>query len=103
MSLPIIDISTLRQNGRSVSPEVLTAIRQAYTEYGFFYITEHGIPEAIIHAAAQSALHFFQLPVEKKVRYRQMPPIVVGMPWAMLGCMEQRSLIIKSFIRSDLS
>ena len=66
MSLPIIDISTLRQNGRSVSPEVLTAIRQAYTEYGFFYITEHGIPEAIIHAAAQSALHFFQLPVEKK-------------------------------------
>ena len=82
MSLPIVDISSIRESGGSISVEVATAIRQAYMEYGFFYITGHGIPNAIIGAAAASAMRFFRLPLEKK---RKVSANVIHRGWHALG------------------
>ena len=82
MSLPIVDISSLRQNAASVSVEVASAIRQAYMENGFFYIRGHGIPHAIITAAADTAMRFFRLPLETK---RKVSANVNHRGWHALG------------------
>ena len=82
MSLPIVDISSLRQNGGSISVDVASAIRQAYMEYGFFYITGHGIPNAIIDAATDTAMRFFRLSLENK---RRVSANINHRGWACFG------------------
>ena len=67
-SLPVIDLTPLaRPDGEAV---VAQAIRAACTGPGFFYIREHGVPEATIEAAVAAAWRFFHLPAEVKARTR---------------------------------
>ncbi len=68
MSLPIIDISQLRQRSEPGSAAVAVAIRSAFEEHGFLYISNHGVPQAVIDAASASAMAFFRLPEEEKQR-----------------------------------
>lgn len=51
-------------------PMTAAAIRAACTGRGFFYIRGHGVPEAVIAAAAGAARRFFLLPAEVKARTR---------------------------------
>ena len=71
--LPIIDISAFL-NPQSKQEERQTtaqAINAACTNYGFFYLTGHGIPttklDEIIHLARQ----FFALPLEQKNKIKR--------------------------------
>jgi isopenicillin N synthase-like dioxygenase len=69
MTLPIIDVSGLRSAELSERARVAAELGDACRETGFFYVVNHGIPEAardVIFAAAQA---FFSLPVATKEAY----------------------------------
>lgn len=85
-SLPVIDVSPLtrrrssasvhRNNGNgndndsdSLEAAVAATAQQIYaacTSAGFFYVTNHGVPEHLQRALAEAARQFFALPLEQK-------------------------------------
>lgn len=79
-SVPVIDLApSFRPDGR---PSVVAAIRTACETIGFFAITGHGVPDAILTAARREALEFFALPKEVKMRTPQPPEgISRGYSW----------------------
>lgn len=64
--LPLIDMSGVREGDPASIQRVGAAIRQACSETGFFYITDHGVPQAVIDRAMAAAKTFFAHPVEIK-------------------------------------
>ena len=61
------------QKGHSVASQS-AAIRVACEETGFFVITGHGIPTAVMEACRDAAIHFFDQPIEEKERVQQRAP-----------------------------
>ncbi|KAF9741305.1 hypothetical protein PMIN06_002036 [Paraphaeosphaeria minitans] len=68
MSLPVLDISPFLD--ASSTPEsrqqVAHSINHACTEFGFFYLTGHGIPQTKLEEIISLARQFFALPNEQK-------------------------------------
>jgi isopenicillin N synthase-like dioxygenase len=64
--IPVIDVSKLRSGTLEKAHAVALEIRHAAEEVGFFYIHNHGIPEAVIKQAYYAAKDFFNLPKELK-------------------------------------
>lgn len=60
---------------REAKTRVATAIRAAATGAGFFYVANHGIPDAVVAEAAAQAERFFAQPHDEKMRvfYKQQP------------------------------
>ncbi len=59
-SIPIIDIADLR------NADTLAAIDAACREWGFFQVTNHGIPQDVIDQLFAQAREFFALPASTK-------------------------------------
>ncbi|KAF2798459.1 naringenin,2-oxoglutarate 3-dioxygenase [Melanomma pulvis-pyrius CBS 109.77] len=74
-SLPLIDISSFLDPHSSPSARQLTAssINSACINYGFFYLTGHGIPTSKLDQIIMLARHFFASPlfVKNKIRRRE--------------------------------
>jgi isopenicillin N synthase-like dioxygenase len=69
--LPVIDIHPLLDSSSSSSSsfgvkEVINAIGKACEETGFFYITNHGVSEALQQRLDLASRRFFSLPMEAK-------------------------------------
>ena len=64
--LPLIDMSGVHQGDPASVQRAGAAIRQACSEAGFFYIVNHGVPQAVIDRAMAAARTFFAYPVEVK-------------------------------------
>jgi isopenicillin N synthase-like dioxygenase len=64
--IPIIDFSGVSQRDPAALRRVAHEIFDACTTLGFFYITNHGVPDAVIEGAAEAARKFFAFPVETK-------------------------------------
>ena len=62
--IPIIDITPLRAGGDTKA--VANALHDASQGLGFIYIKGHGIPQAVINNARDSAYQFFRSPEDKK-------------------------------------
>lgn len=67
-TLPIIDIQPLVQ-GSSGRQQVADAIHQACRAHGFFYITGHGVPDALVQQLDSLSQQFFALPEAEKLRW----------------------------------
>jgi isopenicillin N synthase-like dioxygenase len=65
-SLPIIDIASLRRDSRD-STRIGAALDEACCEFGFFYITGHGIYPALSARMMTLAREFFASPLEQKM------------------------------------
>ncbi|MGK0747773.1 2-oxoglutarate and iron-dependent oxygenase domain-containing protein, partial [Yokenella regensburgei] len=63
-SLPSLDIS--HYHTPAERPAFLQALRHAARDVGFFYLTHHGISEALQQAVSQEARHFFPLNDQQK-------------------------------------
>lgn len=61
-AIPVIDIAPLLAGNMAPAE----AIGRACREIGFFYITNHGIPQALIDSVYAEAKRFFSLPPEEK-------------------------------------
>jgi isopenicillin N synthase-like dioxygenase len=65
-SLPILDLSRL-DRGAEEAAAFCTELREATHEYGFFYLTGHGIPSAVQDGMIRTARSFFALPEAAKL------------------------------------
>ncbi|KAF0906371.1 hypothetical protein E2562_009726 [Oryza meyeriana var. granulata] len=79
--IPVVDLGVLI-NG--VAEQRLRAIRdlgRACEDWGFFMVTNHGVPETLREAVMDSCKELFSLPLEEKKEYmraKPMDPIRIG-------------------------
>ena len=66
--LPIINVSDALRGDPAAMQATAEAIRRACTATGFFYITGHGVPDAVIARTVTEAQAFFRQPPEQKRR-----------------------------------
>ena len=66
MSVPVVDLSGLREGG-APADDVGAAIDDACRSVGFFSVTGHGVDHDVIEHAHRAALAFFDLPVEARL------------------------------------
>ncbi|CAI6316112.1 unnamed protein product [Periconia digitata] len=73
MSLPTIDISPFLNPSSTAASRKQTAqaINTACTQYGFFYLTNHGIPTATQDHIISLARSFFALPLSQKLQIKR--------------------------------
>jgi isopenicillin N synthase-like dioxygenase len=71
--LPIIDISSYLDPTSSLEARETTAaaINAACVNYGFFYLTGHGIPNSKLDEIVDLARRFFALPLEEKNKIKR--------------------------------
>jgi isopenicillin N synthase-like dioxygenase len=67
-NLPLIDISPLSSSSKNERLAVADALHDACRNYGFFYCTGHGVPQALTRTVLQQARAFFNLPLEQKLK-----------------------------------
>jgi isopenicillin N synthase-like dioxygenase len=60
MEMPVIDVATLSD------PAGIAALHRACTGTGFFYITNHGVPDTPIQDMLRETRAFFALPLEQR-------------------------------------
>jgi isopenicillin N synthase-like dioxygenase len=65
-SLPIIDIGGLSSPDLADRQTVAAELRTACLDKGFFYVRNHGIPDAMVDAVFAESARFFDLPVAEK-------------------------------------
>ncbi|WP_150301975.1 isopenicillin N synthase family dioxygenase [Pseudomonas profundi] len=65
-TLPIIDLSPLRGGCASEASKVGGALRQACSHTGFFYVSGHGIEQALIERVFAASKAFFDQPLAEK-------------------------------------
>ncbi|KAG5654315.1 hypothetical protein H0H81_004734 [Sphagnurus paluster] len=65
--IPVIDLANVTNIDPNVQKALAMEIRDACINVGFFYVTNHGIPESTIQAVLDKAKEFFSLPVDTKM------------------------------------
>ncbi|SJZ88922.1 Isopenicillin N synthase [Enhydrobacter aerosaccus] len=75
VSIPIIDVSPLLQNGPSAAvAEVADQLRLACERIGFFAVVGHGVPSSVKEELSHQAYGFFDLPYAEKMRVKRPAP-----------------------------
>ncbi len=64
--LPILDLAPYLSGEDGALERLAAEIKQACESIGFFYITKHGIPQALIDNAFAQSRRFHALPLEEK-------------------------------------
>ncbi|HYP76288.1 MAG TPA: 2-oxoglutarate and iron-dependent oxygenase domain-containing protein [Polyangiaceae bacterium] len=67
--LPLIDVSGLESADLTARRETARRLDRAARNAGFFYVTEHGLPQALSDGLVAAAAEFFALPEGRKQRY----------------------------------
>lgn len=65
-SIPIIDLSVDHDQHERKNSTVVQKISQACEEYGFFQITNHGVPRDLCERAMKVVHDFFRLPSQER-------------------------------------
>lgn len=66
--VPIIDLGVSRGFGPEEQARAAAEIHEAARDIGFFYVTDHGVPRALIEAELAAAKAFFEQPIEEKLK-----------------------------------
>ncbi|XP_039040973.1 gibberellin 2-beta-dioxygenase 8-like [Hibiscus syriacus] len=80
LELPLIDLGHLNL-GPLERQECIEKMARAATEWGFFQIVNHGIPEELLTRLKQEQIKVFQLPFEKKSEDKFLNLSVQGYRW----------------------
>jgi isopenicillin N synthase-like dioxygenase len=74
-SLPIIDMATYRAGAPEAKGRLVEQIAAMSRALGFFYLVNHGIPDALLDGQLNWGRRFFDLPLEEKlaVDFRNLP------------------------------
>ncbi|WP_089161487.1 isopenicillin N synthase family dioxygenase [Caballeronia sordidicola] len=66
--IPVVDLASVRAHDPAGLRKAAVAIRQACTTIGFFYVSNHGVPQTVLDRAVAGAREFFAFPPEVKRR-----------------------------------
>lgn len=61
-TVPVVDISSLRDGGGPARADTVRTIAAAAAKWGFFQVTEHGVPDALLDRVWDETRWFFALP-----------------------------------------
>ncbi|MGD9945368.1 MAG: isopenicillin N synthase family dioxygenase, partial [Burkholderiaceae bacterium] len=67
---PVIDLSAMHNGNAADFRRIAQQITSASQNLGFFYVINHGIPQAQIDAMLELGKRFFELPLEEKMAIR---------------------------------
>jgi isopenicillin N synthase-like dioxygenase len=67
-TLPVIDMAGVSRRDPEAMATAARQIREACTQTGFFYVKNHGLPEAVVQRTLEAAAAFFALPAPVKQR-----------------------------------
>jgi len=70
--IPVIDFSPMLSSNPEERRRIAPEIRKACMEVGFFYLKNHGIPDAVTRRAYQAMQRYFALPRDEKVKQHYM-------------------------------
>jgi len=65
-AIPVIDFAPMRSPDIKDQAALAETVWEACTKSGFFYATNHGVPDSTIDATFAAARRFFDLPIEAK-------------------------------------
>ncbi|KAI3879208.1 hypothetical protein MKW98_028775 [Papaver atlanticum] len=69
VTLPVIDISLLTSGSVDQRSQIIEDLRNACLHWGFFMVTNHGVPESLKEELINSCMKFFDLSPEEKSVY----------------------------------
>ncbi|KAI3871525.1 hypothetical protein MKW98_011580 [Papaver atlanticum] len=69
VTLPVIDFSLLTSGSADQRSQVIEDLRNACLHWGFFMVTNHGVPESLKEELINSCMNFFDLTPEEKSVY----------------------------------
>jgi isopenicillin N synthase-like dioxygenase len=69
-AIPVIDLGPWLSGQPGAMARIAGELKTALTEIGFYYIANHGVPEAEIKAVYREAARFHALPLERKMDVR---------------------------------
>lgn len=65
-NIPVVDMTGVRIGDRAAIEKAAREIHAACTTVGFFYVSNHGLPDHVISGAVREAQGFFRQPVARK-------------------------------------
>ncbi|GMH19425.1 hypothetical protein Nepgr_021266 [Nepenthes gracilis] len=89
LQLPIIDMERLTSSDFTSSEE-LERLDHACKEWGFFQLIKHGVNSSLVEKLKKGVEEFFNLPIEEKNKYNQLPGDVEGFGQAFVVSEEQK-------------
>ncbi|XP_058781457.1 2-oxoglutarate-dependent dioxygenase 19-like [Vicia villosa] len=69
-SFPVIDFSLLASDDPQIHTKAVDELANACADWGFFMLTNHGIPESLMKELMKISKEFHDLPVEEKNEYQ---------------------------------
>lgn len=73
VNLPIIDLGATRSNDADADQRAAREIWSALQDTGFFYISNHGVPESLVTEVRDKLLGFFRKPFSSKSKAKGIP------------------------------
>lgn len=66
-TLPVLDLSLISSSNPADVARFVAELRHACLHVGFFYVTNHGVDEALQREMVEEARAFFRLPLAEKM------------------------------------
>ena len=67
LRVPVIDLGPWRDGDPAAFAPTVEALRAASESIGFYYLENHGVPQALVDGAFEQAERFHALPLERKM------------------------------------
>jgi isopenicillin N synthase-like dioxygenase len=84
-TVPTVDIGPFLAGSQSDRAEVVSEVRRACEDIGFFLICGHGVPGALVERIRTVSNAFFDLPIEEKLKSRTDSAIVGASGFEVMG------------------
>ncbi len=68
--IPILDVAAYRSGKPGARERLAEELREACQRIGFYFITNHGIPQAVVDRVFEQSARFHALPLERKLEIR---------------------------------
>jgi len=65
--LPVLDLGPLRGGAPGALEALAAELRAAFTEYGFYFVRDHGVPEALLAETFAAAERVHDMPLDAKL------------------------------------
>jgi isopenicillin N synthase-like dioxygenase len=70
VEIPVLDLAPLRAGEPGALDRLGAELRRAFTEVGFYFIRNHGVPDALVDAAFEATRRFHAQPLDAKMAMR---------------------------------